>query len=197
MIHLRMPEGMKGLQFFRLEHTRYSKVFNGGRCTYDAEGHTRWYEIWYRPEIGFDYEYDFDPALSENSSKASDEDDDYSLELFDDVPNKYGLFCSNYFKDGRYTLYVDVPDEVFKDSEVGYRTVYTFRVVTLPRIEYYYLWSATALTEVFESGVFFSNPPIVPSNIEGGTGIFSIGAVAADSLDDNQLKEIELIEQED
>ncbi|MBP5680675.1 MAG: DUF4249 family protein [Bacteroidales bacterium] len=199
MIHLRMPEGMKGMQYFRLELNRYSKVFAGGSCSYGEDGRPRWRQIWFNEEYKSDYEYDFDPALSENASNVSDDDeDDYSLEFFDDVPNKYGLFCNNFFKDGRYTLYVDVPNNVVHslEDEVGFQIVYHFRIVTLPRIEYYYLWSATALTEVFESGVFFSNPPIIPSNIEGGTGIFSIGAVADVSLDDNQLKEVEMIEEE-
>ena len=186
-IHLRMPEGMHGMQFFRLEHDRLETHCDGYSSHYDEEQDKYVNTYAYTTDHLQDYEYDFDPALSENNTSVSDEDDEYSLEIFDEVPNNYGLFRSNFFQNGRYTLYVDVPRSYVYMSEAGYRHVFTFRVLTLPKIEFYYLWAATAICEVYEPGVLLSNPPIVPTNIQGGTGVFSIGAVAEITLDDNHL----------
>ena len=193
LIHVRQPEGMRGMQFFRLEHRRRVWAFSGGYVGPEYRDGKYIYVTEYqynRVEVSSTYEYDFDPALSENASNMSDDNDDYTIELFDEVPNKYGLFRNNFFKDGRYTLCIDVPVEVFSSYERdSYLAEYTFRVLTLPKIEYYYLWAATAAHDIYEPGVLLSNPPIVPTNIEGGTGIFSIGAAAEVSISDNQLPE--------
>ena len=193
LIHVRQPEGMRGMQFFRLEHERQTWTFWGGSEGPEYREGKYYYVVQYYYQQNPDrstYEYDFDPALSENASNMSDDDDDYTLELFDEVPNKYGLFRNNFFRNGRYTLCIDVPIEVYsvyKDS--GYLAEYTFRILTLPTIEYYYLWAATAVRDVYEPGVLLSNPPIVPTNIEGGTGVFSVSAAVQVSLSDNQLPE--------
>lgn len=191
LIHVRQPEGMRGMQFFRLEHERQTWNFCGGSEGPEYREGKYYYVVQYYYQQNPDrstYEYDFDSALSENASNMSDDNDDYTLELFDEVPNKYGLFRNNFFRNGRYTLCIDVPIEVYsvyKDS--GYLANYTFRILTLPKIEYYYLWAATAVRDVYEPGVLLSNPPIVPTNIEGGTGVFSVSAAVQVSLSDNQL----------
>ena len=193
LIHVRQPEGMRGMQFFRLEHERQTWTFWGGSMyteTHNGKEVQITHYDYNRDPYRSTYEYDFDSALSENASNMSDDDDDYTLELFDEVPNKCGLFRNNFFRNGRYTLCIDVPIEVYsvyKDS--GYLAEYTFRILTLPKIEYYYLWAATAVRDVYEPGVLLSNPPIVPTNIEGGTGVFSVSAAVQVSLSDNQLPE--------
>ncbi len=191
LIHVRQPEGMRGMQFFRLEHERRIWYFSSGSEGHEYREGKYYYVIDYsynRTESRSTYEYDFDSALSENASNMSDDNDDYTLELFDEVPNKYGLFRNNFFKDGRYTLCIDVPVEVFSSFERdSYLAEYTFRILTLPKIEYYYLWAATAVRDVYEPGVLLSNPPIVPTNIEGGTGVFSVSAAVQGSLSDNHL----------
>ncbi|MCR5395757.1 MAG: DUF4249 domain-containing protein [Bacteroidales bacterium] len=191
MIQVHLPERMKGMQYFRLEHERDIKVLTGSSHIWDDEQERYIDEFWFRTETYYDYEYDSDPALTENKTQMSDDNDDYTLEVFDEVPNKYGLFRSNFFKDGRYTLIIDVPEYDWGcyssySGENGPKcnNVYRFRIITIPKIEYYYLWAATALHEVFEPGVLLSNPPIVPSNINGGTGLFTIGATTEVTIGD-------------
>ena len=60
----------------------------------------------------------------------------------------------------------------------GHKDICTFRIHSISKAEYDYLWAAAALVNTYEAGVLLSNPPIVPSNVAGGTGIFGVSSEA-------------------
>ena len=202
LLHLRLPEGAEGTQFFRLS---YSTLI---RTVWNAtvkDGH--YTDISYDHFWMHDYNYDSDVALCENRNQMAEHSDEFAVDIVRSVPNLYSLFSSRCFIDGRYTLTIDVPfrEPYSKDSyvyvrdtrdtykcDLGYDLKHIFRVLTIPQIEYNYLWSVAALTEMYDPSDLTSNPPIVPSNIEGGTGIFSISAAAEYSLEENHGLEVKV-----
>jgi len=192
LVHVRQPEGMKGNQYFRLEVQSDFSYY-----TYFCETHwdmhaghyvtnpcidyiTHWTESSQR------YLYDADIALKENEQSSSSEDD--YIEWTEAPKNIYGTFRNTVFKKGEYTLCIDVNNtiswayfnhgygtEEVEDHRAGYLHSFTFRMYTTPRIEYLYLNALSALSN-YSPGDITTIPPVVPSNIEGGTGIFSISA---------------------
>ena len=179
MIRVRLADGARGTQFFRLVLNREAcNYYYGSGWDYDLDTIV---ERVYADDI-FDhiysspgkYEYDFDPALSENSMKNESEE---GIEWFDGVPNDYGLFRSSYFDHGEYTLCIDV-EYVCGNLGRGHKDICTFRIHSITKSEYDYLWAAAALVNTYEAGVLLSNPPIVPTNISGGTGFFGVSSEA-------------------
>ncbi|MCR5361873.1 MAG: DUF4249 domain-containing protein [Bacteroidales bacterium] len=181
LIRVRLADGARETQFFRL-------VLNREACSYQAG--TGWdvdrdtiverifiYEVFdHIYSSPGKYEYDFDPALSENSMKNESEE---GIEWFDGVANDYGLFRSSYFDHGEYTLCIDVEDVLgYYPYGRGHKDICTFRIHSISKAEYDYLWAAAALVNTYEAGVLLSNPPIVPSNVAGGTGIFGVSSEA-------------------
>ncbi|MCR5395760.1 MAG: DUF4249 domain-containing protein [Bacteroidales bacterium] len=187
MIHLRLPEGAEGTQYFRLAYTGMVREFMN--CVIEG-GRIKSVDYYY--DYFNDYYYDSDMAMCENRNMMADHSDEFPIDIARSVPNLYGLFSSRSFVDGRYTLIIDVPNHrkkfdtgvVSLDRWRSYSVTFDpsiehrFRILTVPQIEYNYLWSVAALTEMYDADDLVSNPPIVPSNINGGTGIFSIGAAA-------------------
>lgn len=193
MIHLRQPEEMHGTQYFRLAVNKTSTYYLG-QCNSSIHNDTVDY-VDKRQVLSTSYEYDSDIALRSIEQK-EENDDDYFADLSYNIKNIYGIFRNSVFKNKEYTLTIDVeydyfyysynhyysnPDPNYRPFRAGYEFIYEIKVYTLPRIEYLYLNSLCALSE-YESGLISSNPPVVPSNIEGGTGIFSISAKAAYTL---------------
>lgn len=178
LIHLRQPAGQQGEQYYRLtlhhEITTYHVIYLKDNIIQQIDS----------PKVCFSqYQYDYDAALSESSVKIND--DNGFIEWLETMPNKYGLFRSSFFKDGEYTLCVDVPSEIWWEG-IGHHIVYRFRVHTLPKIEYLYLNAVNALTW-YDADMFTSNPVILPSNIEGGAGIFSISSVTEACVEERNI----------
>ena len=180
-IRVRLADGARGTQFFRLVLNREAGCYYAG-TSWDYERdtiveHIHTYEVFDRAYSSPGaYEYDFDPALSENSMKNESEE---GIEWFDGVANDYGLFRSSYFDHGEYTLCIDVKDVMYYYyPDRGHKDICTFRIHSISKAEYDYLWAAAALVNTYEAGVLLSNPPIVPTNISGGTGIFGVSSEA-------------------
>jgi len=179
LIKVRLADEMKGMQYFRLE--------------VDDEEHYYWAYDQYRDGM-IDYvcdmsphfrtfTYDADLALKENEQE--EDDDNYFGDWQQSTSNMYYTFRSSMFQKREYTLCVDVEDQLDRYLDdpnasgkyAGYQRLYHWRIYTLSKLEYLYLNSLAALAS-FDSEELTSTPPIVPSNIEGGTGFFSISAKA-------------------
>jgi len=195
LVHVRQPEGMKGIQYFRLEVQRDFTYYTF-QCdeNWSIEAgqwvtNTSIDDVTHWTESSHQYQYDADVALKENE-QSSNSDDDY-IDWADTPSNIYGTFRNTVFKKGEYTLCVDVENEISSlyqydpyigidkieesKNKAGYSHAFTFRIYTTPRIEYLYLNALSALSN-YSPGNITTIPPVVPSNIEGGTGIFSISA---------------------
>ncbi len=201
-IHLRQPAEMRGNQYFRLAVATnthcYEAFFNDYQWDNNV-GHrvrdNKVDRIYSYNYSSHHYDYDADIALKGNEHN-TDEDDSY-FEWSPSPKNIYGLFNNSLFKKGEYTLCVDVKNELpwsyakLSDTELndfnclraGYETEYCIEVYTLTRMEYYYLNALTNLSN-YDTGELTTLPPVVPSNIEGGAGIFCISAKADVSLSD-------------
>lgn len=199
LIHLRQPAEMRGNQYFRLALTTTTTCYEAffDRTWDNTVGYPvfdnivdRIYNVKYTSTI---YEYDADIALK-GSEHNTDEDDSY-IEWSTYPKNIYGLFNNSIFKQGEYTLCIDVENKLpwsyvqLSDTELndfnclraGYEIQFCIEVHTLTRMEYYYLNALAALAN-YDSDELTTLPPVVPSNIEGGAGIFSISAKASATL---------------
>lgn len=199
LIHLRQPAEMRGNQYFRLALTTTTTCYEAffDRTWDNTVGYPvfdnivdRIFNYKYTSTI---YEYDADIALK-GSEHNTDEDDSY-IEWSTYPKNIYGLFNNSVFKQGEYTLCVDVENKLpwsyvqLSDTELndfnclraGYETQFCIEVHTLTRMEYYYLNALAALAN-YDSDELTTLPPVVPSNIEGGAGIFSISAKASATI---------------
>lgn len=199
MIHLRLPEETSRVQFYRFEQWDAQITPD---CIYEKDSICNYVRDYIRRVCG--YSYECDRALNENKNMMADYSDDFTVDISKNVPNVYGLFSSRSFENGRYTLVIDLPlrdplvnytrtdvvegeygadnNRVLGDMNFGTCLEHHFRILTLSKMEYNYLWAVAALTEMYEPGDLASNPPVVPTNVEGGTGIFSIGAAARTSF---------------
>ena len=199
LIHLRQPSEMRGSQYFRL-------ALNTTTTCYEAFFDRTWDNTIGRPVFDnivdriIDYKYstsiyDYDADIALKSSEHNVDDDDSYFEWSTYPKNVYGLFNNSVFKKGEYTLCVDVENKLpgsysklsetdlddFNCLRAGYETQFCIEVYTLTRMEYYYLNALTALAN-YDSGELTSLPPVVPSNIEGGAGIFCISAKASATI---------------
>lgn len=200
-IHLRQPVEMHSSQYFRVS------IATNTRC-YEAFFENRWDNTVGYPVFdnivdriysynfsSYAYEYDADIALKGNEHN-TDDDDSY-FEWSPTPKNIYGLFNNSLFKQGEYTLCIDAKNELhwsyakLSDTELddynclraGYETQFCIEVYTLTRMEYYYL-NALANLSNYDTGELTTLPPVVPSNIEGGAGIFCISAKATYTITD-------------
>lgn len=199
LIHLRQPSEMRGSQYFRL-------ALNTTTTCYEAFFDRTWDNTIGRPVFDnivdriIDYKYstsiyDYDADIALKGSEHNVDDDDSYFEWSTYPKNVYGLFNNSVFKKGEYTLCVDVENKLpgsysklsetdlddFNCLRAGYESQFCIEVYTLTRMEYYYLNALTALAN-YDSGELTSLPPVVPSNIEGGAGIFCISAKASATI---------------
>jgi len=118
------------------------------------------------------YSYNYDIALT-NGQTNSENSDDY-VGWLESTDNTYGIFSSSFFNGQSYTLKVDVNDYSYTND---YLRRLAFNVRSITSQEYCYLMGVSAINE-YEAGYLMSKPPVVLSNITGGTGIFSISTAA-------------------
>ena len=131
---------------------------------------------YYNKDLYHKYSYSSDIALSEGEIKKENNFEDVDdIDMVENVFNYYGLFRSSYFKNGEYTLAIDIKEPYYRSE--GYAENIQFEIRSIPRSEYFYLQAITSFQN-YEEGYALSPTPIVPSNVNGGTGIFSVSAMA-------------------
>lgn len=133
-------------------------------------------QVVYYNYLNHEYAYSSDIALSEGEIKKENNFEDVvDVDMVENIYNYYGLFRSSYFKNGEYTLAIDIKSPYYRSE--GYAENIQFEIRSIPRSEYFYL-QAIASFQNYEEGYALSPTPIVPSNVNGGTGIFSVSAMA-------------------
>lgn len=131
---------------------------------------------YYNKDLNHKYSYSSDIALSEGEIKKENNFEDVDdIDMVENIYNYYGLFRSSYFKNGEYTLAIDIKEPYYRSE--GYAENIQFEIRSIPRSEYFYLQAITSFQN-YEEGYALSPTPIVPSNVNGGTGIFSVSAMA-------------------
>lgn len=168
MVKLRKPNDSKALQYYRVEMTRsHSKV-----SSFSIENGIIDKITFTEPETDTTFSYANDPALTE-SEAVDQEGMSVSFDWLDGIKNKYHVFRSSFFKDGEYTLMLDIPQEV---TTYNWRQDVNIRIYGISAIEYQYLLALSAF-KVYDPDIF-SGEPIMPTNVEGGAGIFCIESVS-------------------
>lgn len=131
---------------------------------------------YYNKDLYHKYSYSSDIALSEGEIKKENNFEDVDdIDMVENIYNYYGLFRSSYFKNGEYTLAIDIKEPYYRSE--GYAENIQFEIRSIPRSEYFYLQAITSFQN-YEEGYALTPTPIVPSNVNGGTGIFSVSAMA-------------------
>ena len=141
---------------------------------------------YYNKDLYHKYSYSSDIALSEGEIKKENNFEDVDdIDMVENIYNYYGLFRSSYFKNGEYTLAIDIKEPYYRSE--GYAENIQFEIRSIPRSEYFYLQAITSFQN-YEEGYALSPTPIVPSNVNGGTGIFSVSAMAKTVVTRDLLK---------
>lgn len=165
-IQVKQPQVEASGQYYRLEiHQVYhSRMWHEGKDSLDiSESHN--------------YNYIYDLALTDGKPGQSI---DEGFELISKWNNYFGLFKSNYFEKGEYTLTVDLKEPIKWESYKTDRYI-TVRVYSISESEYKYLHSVSSALD-FDPENFIYSVPLLPDNIKGGIGIFSIASKTEASL---------------
>lgn len=177
LVHLRLPDtAQKDIQYFRVEvekdiHTPavMSMDWNINEYVIDdfriEDDHSK-------------FMYTYDPALTETEN-VDQEGFEVSFDWLEGVENMYHVFRSTFFKDGEYTLRLDLPrQEWWQDqSHGGWDQHVRIRIYSIPKIEYHYLQALSA-AKYYERDIINNGEPMIPTNINGGAGIFCVESVA-------------------
>lgn len=127
----------------------------------------------------YNYNYSYDTALTDGKpGHAIDE----GFELIPKWNNYFGLFKSNYFKQGEYRLTVDLKES---SNYYAYQTdrYITVRLYSISESEYRYLHALASAID-YDSDNFIYSVPLLPNDIEGGIGIFSIASKVESYLEE-------------
>ncbi|SDG51720.1 protein of unknown function [Bacteroidales bacterium KHT7] len=170
-IRIKDLSALSETKYYRLSVTQEVTTV-GGYGVYDGiVDHVSYYTY-----LNHEYAYSSDIALSEGEIKKENNFEDIDdIDMVENVFNYYGLFRSSYFKNGEYTLAIDIKEPYYRSE--GYAENIQFEIRSIPRSEYFYLQAITSFQN-YEEGYALSPTPIVPSNVNGGTGIFSVSAMA-------------------
>lgn len=160
-IQLKQPSAEGENKYYRLE---IKQIFYSHR----------WYDS--RDTLSIDttynYNYIYDTALTDGKpGHAIDE----GFELIQKWNNYFGLFKSSYFKNGEYGMTVDLKEDInyiHIDSRKAERYI-RIRLYSISESEYRYLHAMSSALD-FDAENFIYAVPLIPNNIEGGIGIFSI-----------------------
>lgn len=171
---LEIPEGMKGPLYFRVD--TYTDVTN-----YD------WFLVQHKNEEELLLKFKEDHMtyrridLSNNIAlkEATQNENDYYVYEDEGYGNPSNIFRDVYFNDRRYTLTMDVELNQFSYRNGGFVERLFLKVHRISHTEYLYMMCSNLASE--DTDNYIVNPIIVPSNMEGGTGLLSVSAVCADS----------------
>ena len=183
-IKIKDPSSLKETKYYRLSVVREKNWVSGSSY---IEDECFYYS--YSTDIDNKYSYYSDIALSEGMSKKSkDYENMDAIELVEEVKNVFGLFRSSYFSNGEYTLNIDLKEWWGLSQKGGTEDIH-FKIRSIPESEYYYL-QAVSVFQNYEEGVMLTPAPIVPSNVKGGTGIFSVSAMTEKTISRGKKLEI-------
>lgn len=152
----------------------------------------KWYYGYYgsidslRVDTTYNYNYIFDTALMDGKPGQSIDD---GFELIQKWNNSFGLFKNTFFKEGEYTLTIDLKEDInfiHFDSDKAERDI-SIRLYSISEEEYKYLHAMSAAID-FDADNFIYAVPLIPFNIQGGIGIFSITSKAEYKLREEDLQ---------
>ena len=120
----------------------------------------------------YNYNYIYDTALTDGKpGHAIDE----GFELIQKWNNYFGLFKSCYFKNREYNMTIDLKEDInyiHIDSQKAERYI-SIRFYSISESEHRYLYAMSSALD-FDAENFIYAVPLIPNNIKGGIGIFSI-----------------------
>lgn len=184
MVHLRLPEGQpRETRYFRVEVVK--DIHTTRMSGYDEEQ-----GCWVIGSVNTDtdhsrFSYAYDPALCETEN-ADQEDYPVQIDWLAGVENLYHVFSSNFFKEGEYTLRLDLPHNLWFAGSGGWDQHVRIRIYSISKTEYHYLQALSA-AKYYERDVITNGEPMVPSNVTGGAGIFCVESVAEISFYENHF----------
>lgn len=135
----------------------------------------------------YNYSYIFDTALMNGKPGQSI---DEGVALIQKWNNNFGLFKSNYFKEGAYTLTVDLKEDInyiHVNARRAERYI-SIRLYSISESEYKYLHAMSAALD-FDAENFIYAVPLIPTNIQGGIGIFGISSQAEYKLKEEDCQD--------
>ena len=178
LVHLRLPGNIeqKVTQYFRVEIVKDLRTV-GGMSNIDKDGNIvdQYFIDFFNTDTDHSYfNYSYDPALCENEN-IDQENMSVDFDWLDGVDNRYHVFRSEYFDNGEYTLRLDLPHP--GSYSLGWEQDVRIRVYSISKFEYLYL-QALATAQYYEMDIISNSEPMIPSNVDGGAGIFCIESVA-------------------
>lgn len=118
-----------------------------------------------------------DIALTDGRPATSEELDTEGF--IERIPNKYGVFNDNWFKDNKYTLNVQtsLTNQYYNSNFVPeYLNIdIAVRLLSITEAEYYYL-STLNMIDADILDEYISDPVRIPSNVNGGNGFVGISS---------------------
>ena len=160
-IQLKQPDIEAENTYYRLEIKQifYSHKWHDGRDTLSID-------------TTYNYNYIYDTALTDGKpGHAIDE----GFELIQKWNNYFGLFKSCYFKNREYNMTIDLKEDInyiHIDSQKAERYI-SIRFYSISESEHRYLYAMSSALD-FDAENFIYAVPLIPNNIKGGIGIFSI-----------------------
>lgn len=184
MVHLRLPEGKpKETRYFRVEVVK--DIHTTRIIRQDEELDTLVIGSVNTDTDHSQFSYAYDPALCETEN-ADQEDYAIQFDWLAGVENLYHVFSSNFFKEGEYTLRLDLPQNLWFAGNGGWDQHVRIRIYSISKTEYHYLQALSA-AKYYERDIFTNSEPMIPSNITGGAGIFCVESVAETSFYENHF----------
>ncbi len=120
------------------------------------------------------YGYMGDIALTDNYTYEDREFAENYFDIHEKMPNRFGIFNSDYFTNNQYTINITSEREELAWYELYWRTL--IKVRSISEDEYDYLKAVNANARTSKNSELLQPTIITPSNIAGGTGIFSISS---------------------
>ena len=160
-IQLKQPDIEAENTYYRLEIKQifYSHKWHDGRDTLSID-------------TTYNYNYIYDTALTDGKpGHAIDE----GFELIQKWNNYFGLFKSCYFKNREYNMTIDLKEDInyiHIDSQKAERYI-SIRFYSISESEHRYLYAMSSALD-FDAENFIYAVPLIPNNIKGEIGIFSI-----------------------
>lgn len=127
----------------------------------------------------FQYQYIYDTALTDGKPGKFENE---GISIIQPLENFFGLFKNSYFHQGTYTMNIELGENhYFKDYQGRIDRDVTLRVYSISENEFRYLHSIGAVLQ-YDPENFIYPIPIIPNNLSGGIGIFSIANVSTYSF---------------
>lgn len=173
-IQLKQSDAEKTDKYYRLE---IYQIYH----SYEWQGNTDSLKIY----SSYNYNYSYDTALTDGKpGHAIDE----GFELIPKWNNYFGIFKSSYFKQGEYTLTIDLKENFSYNAYKTDRYI-TVRLYSISESEYKYLHALSSMLD-YDSDNFIYAVPHLPTDIKGGIGVFSIASKVESYLEELDLQDV-------